>query len=202
MEHRNNYLIQAGQAKARFLTYDQAALIRKFRLQADEQYLYVTMLQRRYRLGRLNGDLQRQEGDLWQDANTFPEVMTLLDLLCDSRDDRWISGRWKNMQAFGMQFHQNLLEDSVDPVAQQFDRNPELLIRGCKRLGAEPIPGGDYGYGVELFDGLKIGILFWHGDEEFLPRLRFLWDENAKMYIRYETMYYAVGLLKQRLLEE
>ena len=55
------------------------------------------------------------------------------------------------------------------------------------------------GYAVELFDGLKIGILFWAGDEEFTPRFRYLWDENADQYIRYETMFYAVDLLRQRL---
>ena len=55
------------------------------------------------------------------------------------------------------------------------------------------------GYAVELFDGLKIGILFWAGDEEFTPRFCYLWDENADQYIRYETMFYAVDLLRQRL---
>ena len=35
----------------------------------------------------------------------------------------------------------------------------------------------------------------------FLPRLRYLWDENASQYIRYETMYFAIGLLKRRILE-
>lgn len=202
MERVNNYAIQAGQAKARFLTYDQQALIRKFNLKHDEAYLYVTMLCRPYRLSRTTGNLEVLLQDSWQDANSFGEVMTLLDLLCDSREDRWIRGQWKNMQAFGMQFHQNLLEEPRDPVAEAFDREPERLLRAFGRLGAEKIPGGDYGFAVELFDGLKIGILFWHGDEEFLPRLRFLWDENAKMYIRYETMYYAIGLLKQRLMED
>ena len=54
---------------------------------------------------------------------------------------------------------------------------------------------------MERFDGLRIGVLFWAGDEEFLPRLRYLWDENAKQYIRYETMYFAVNLLLRRLRE-
>ena len=202
MPRVNNYLIQAGQAKTRFLTYDQQALIRKFSLEADEAYLYVKLLGRRYRLSRRTGDLEFFRDGGWRDGNSFGEVMTLLDMLCDSRDDRWITGRWRNMQSFGLQFHRNLLEESRDPVAERFDREPERLIRVLEKLGAERIPGGDYGFAVELFDGLKIGMLFWHGDEEFLPRLRFLWDENAKMYIRYETMHYAVGLLKQRLLED
>lgn len=197
----DNYAIQARQAKARFLGYDQEKLIRKFGLRADEGYLYVKMFCKTYRISRTTGDMEFLAGDSWHDGNSHAEVMTLLDLLCDSREDRWIAGRWKSMHSFGLQFHQNLLEDARDPVAECFDRDPERLRRACAALGAERIPGGDYGYGVELFDGLKIGILFWHGDEEFAPRLRFLWDENANMYIRYETMYYAVGMLKEELMK-
>ena len=201
MKKRDNYQIQAAQAKARFLTYDQERLIKKFRLEHDDIYFYVNFLCKQYRVSRKTGDMEFRDGDAWRDGNTYEEVMTLLDLLCDSRDDRWISGRWSNMQAFGLQFHQNLLEEPRDPAAAYFDRDPERLRRACRALGGEPIPGGDIGFSVELFDGLRIGVLFWAGDEEFLPRLRYLWDENAKQYIRYETMYFAVNLLMRRLRE-
>ena len=201
MERRNNYLIQEQQAKERFLTYDQQKLIRKFGLQFDAEYLYVRLLCRLYRLSRTTGDLQRQEGGTWCDGNTYEEVMTLLDLLCGSRDDRSLSHRWQNMQTFGLQFHQNLLEEPRDPRAERFDRQPELLHLAARELGAEAISGGDIGYAFELFEGLKIGLLFWHGDDEFAPRIRYLWDENAKQYIRYETMYFAVNLLHRRLNE-
>jgi hypothetical protein len=76
-----------------------------------------------------------------------------------------------------------------------------LLHRAAKALGADVIKGGDMGYAFTLFEGLKIGLLFWHGDEEFLPRIRYLWDANAKQYIRYETMYFAVDLLLRRIRE-
>jgi len=33
----------------------------------------------------------------------------------------------------------------------------------------------------------------------FPPNLRFLWDENADQYIRYETMYFAKALLLNRI---
>ena len=201
MARVNNYLIQAQQAKARFLTYDQEKLIKKFTFQADNQFLYPVLLYKQYRLSRRTGDLERLEGDSWQDANTFEELMTLLDMLCDSRDDRSLSGRWQNMQTFGLQFHQNLLEEAKDPFASRIDQDPDYLHRAARALGAEAISGGDMGYAFELFDGLKIGVLFWHGDDEFLPRVRYLWDENAKQYIRYETMYYAVNLLRQRIAE-
>ena len=201
MARVNNYLIQARQAQAKFLTYDQEKLIAKCGLEADEQYLYLTLLYKPYRLSRTTGNLQRLDGAIWQDANSFEEIMTLLDLLCDSREDRCLSGHWQNMQTFGMQFHQNLLEDRKDPFATRIDSDPALLHRAAKALGAEVISGGDFGYGFELFDGLKIGLLFWHGDEEFFPRIRYLWDANAKQYLRYETMYYAVDLLHRRIAE-
>ena len=199
MARTNNYLMQAQQAKRHFLTYDQDKLIAKFNLTADEAFLYVKLLCKQYRLDRKTGDLFRREGTHWQDGNSFEEVMTLLDLLCDSRDDRHLSGRWRSMQSFGLEFHQNLLENRRDGLADYFDTQPEKLRQACLVLNAEPIPGGDMGYAVELFDGLKIGILFWAGDEEFTPRFRYLWDENADQYIRYETMFYAVDLLRQRL---
>ena len=44
-------------------------------------------------------------------------------------------------------------------------------------------------------------VQLWYGDEEFPPRLRFLWDENTTRYIRYETTWYALGLLMKRLRE-
>ena len=199
MVYRDNYLIQAGLAKARFLTYDQEKLIRKFSLASDADYLYVNLLCQPYRISRSTGNLQKREGAAWLDGNSYEEVMTLLDLLCDSRDDRRLAGTFQSMQTFGMQFHQNLLEDARDPFAEIIDANPTLLHRAAAALGAEALSGADMGYAFELFDGLKIGLLFWHGDEEFAPRVRYLWDSNARQYIRYETMYFAVSLLRRRI---
>lgn len=201
MRRINNYAIQAQAAKARFLTYDQAALIRKFRLRSDGSYLYPVLLGREYRVSRSTGDLEKRIGDTWADGNSFEEVLTLFDLLCDARQDRCLSGRWKSMQSFGHQFHSGLLEEGRNPAAERFDRDPDALRRGCLALHGTPFPGCDVGYAVELFDGLSIALQFWHGDEEFAPRLRYLWDENALQYLRYETMYYAVGLLLDRLRE-
>ncbi len=201
MERENNYLVQAAQARKRFLSYDQGRLIRKLKLKYDDTYLYTVMLFQPYRIHRSTGDVERLEKDSWVDANTFAEVMTLLDLVCDSREDRFLACRWKNMNAFGLMFHQNLLEGAKDPWAEKFDKNPEGFRRACLALHGQPIPQGDVAYAIELFDGLCIGVQLWLGDEEFPPSLRFLWDENATMYIRYETMYYARGMLLQ-LLEE
>lgn len=202
MARTNNYLIQARQAKARFLTYDQSRLIAKLNLRSDGEYLYVPMLGQTYRISRTSGDMQRQTAGDWVDGNSYDEVMTLLDLLCDSREDRHISGRWKNMTSFGLMFHQNLLEEQKDPWAEKFQADPEGFRKACLALDGTPLPNGDIAYAIELFDGLPIAVQLWFGDDEFPPNLRFLWDENALMYIKYETMYFAKGMLLSRIEEQ
>lgn len=197
----DNYLIQAAQAKAYFLSYDQEKLIRKLNLKADAAYLYTAMLGIPYRIDRETGDIHRLEGSNWVDAGTHAEVMTLLDLVCDSRDDRFLSGRLKNMASFGLMFHQNLLE-TKDNWAQKCQDDLEGFHRACRALGGTPVKIGDAAYAIELFDKLCIILQLWLGDEEFPPSLRFLWDENALMYLKYETMYFARGLLLKRLGEE
>ena len=199
MERRDNYRAQLEQAKQTFLHYDQQKLIEKLKLPHDEAYLYPNLLGSRYRIHRKNGDFQRQREESWVDATTHSEVMTLLDLICDSREDRFLAHRWKDMVGFGRMFHQNLHE--TDPWALRFQEDPEALARACTALGGVIFPNGDVAYEMELFDGLPLVLQLWLGDEEFPPRLRFLWDENARMYLKYETMYFAKALLLNRIRE-
>ena len=199
MERVNNYLIQAQQAKQRFLTYDQNRLIQKLQLNADETHLYVNMLSRRYRIERLSGAIEKEAASGWEAADSYEETMTLLDLVCDSKETRFLTGTWKNMTDFGLMFHRNLLETAKDPWAEKFQADPDAFQKACKALGGKPFPLGDLAYSIELFDGLSILIQLWFGDEEFPASVRYLWDENALMYIKYETMYFAKGLLLQEI---
>lgn len=199
MARTDNYLIQAQQAKACFLTYDAEALAKKLNAKLDAEYLYTTFFGQSYRVSRKTGDIQRLEDGAWRDGNSYEEVMTLLDLICDSREDRRVSGRWKAMQDFGLQFHQKLLEDGHDPWVERFQNELPAFRRACLALGGKPLPVGDAAYAFEVFDGLGIAVQLWLGDDEFPPNLRFLWDENAGQYIRYETMYFAKALLLTRI---
>lgn len=198
----DNYLLQAAQAKTRFLTYDQEAIIQKLSLTFDEDYLYIPMLSRRYRVSRASGDMEKQVRGLWEDGNSHAEVMTLLDLLCDCKPNRYLTGRLKSMSDFGLLFHQNLLENAKDPWARLFQDRLEQFHKACRALNGQKLSMGDAAYAIELFDGLSIVVQLWLGDEEFPPNLRFLWDENALDYIRYETMYFAKGMLLERIREE
>ena len=127
--------------------------------------------------------------------------MTILDWLCDSRPDRYPTGRWINVVSHGHYFHSNLQEEGEDPLATAFDKEPEKFHKACLALGGQKHQSADISYTLELLDGLQILVQFWHGDEEFPPRLRFLWDENVLRYIRYETTWYAIGMLVKKLKE-
>ena len=201
MARVNNYLIQASQAKERFLTYDQQKLIAKFQLEWDAEYFYVNLLWRKYRIHRATGNMEYRNGENWLDGNSYNEVMTILDLLCDSRDDRSLTGKLASMASFGRIFYQSSYDDKPDPSARWIQDHLTAFQEACTHFGA-PISGSDFGFAFELFDGLKLGFHFWEGDEEFAPRLRFLWDENALQYLRFETMHMAVNLLLDFLKQE
>lgn len=197
---QDNYRLQMKQAQERFLTYDQNRLIEKFGLTADRDFLYMSFFARPHRLSRKTGALEYEKDGQWQDGNTFPRVLTLLDILCDSRDSRCPSGVWQSMESFGMHIHRTLLEER-DPMAEAFDKNPQGLAWACTRIGARPMDWGDVGCALEVMDGLEMGMQFWQSDEDFPPQIRWFWDKNALEYLRYETMYYAVSLLRQELWE-
>ena len=198
MPHPDNYRLQVEGAKKYFLRYDQQQLIQKLNLRHDPDYLYTEMLSRQYRIHRHNGNVDRLE-DIWVETNSHGEVMTLLDLVCDSREDRWPARRWQNMTNFGRVFHRSLMEEQTDPFAQAIQDNPAAFRSACEALHGEPGPGADISYALPFFDGLQIAIQFWEGDEEFPPRVRWLWDENALMYLKYETMWFALGLIRSRI---
>ena len=200
MEKRDNYKIQVQQAKRHFLTYDQKELIDRCNLRFDDQYFYVRFLGAEYRICRGNGDMERLSGDKWIDGNGFGEVMTLLDWLCDSSRERYMTGRYVNIVTQGHYFHRDL-QEKKDPDAEYFSRHPDEFHRACRALGGEPASGADMAYTIELMDGLKVYIKLWHADEEFPPQLTILWEENVLRYIRYETTWFAVGLILQRIRE-
>ena len=198
---RNNYEIQVAQAKKHFLTYDQQELIKRCALRFDDAFFYIRFLSDDYRICRTSGDMQRFLDGQWKDGNSFGEVMTILDWLCDSAADRYITHRWTNIVTQGHYFHRSLQEEKKDADADFFDAHPQAFATACEALGGERVAGADIGYAIELVDGLRVLVQLWYGDEEFPPRLCCLWDENVLRYIRYETTWYALGLLVRRIRE-
>lgn len=190
----------ARSAQERFLTYDQTVLIAKSPVTFDEACLYLPVLDRTCRIHRRTGDLFWSSSEGWLPSTDYYDALTVFDYLCDARPDRRPTGELRSMASFGHQFHTGLLEDGeASPLERAIDADPAAFARACSALGGIPFPSCDIGVTLPFFPDLNVTIQFWHSDDEFPARLRYLWDRSATDYLRYETMYYALMLLGSRL---
>ena len=197
----DNYQIQAQRARQRFLTYDQQQIIAKSPLTFDDDYLYLPVLDRTCMIRRQTGELFWQAGGVCTPSHDPSDATTIFDYLCDSRRDRCLSGEFIAMANFGHQFHSGLLESGApSALERRADQDLPGFCRACRALGGEPVTGGDAGFRLRFFPDLPVVLRFWASDEEFPAQLRFYWDKNTLFYLRYETMYYALGILQSRLL--
>ena len=89
------------------------------------------------------------------------------------------------------------MEDS--PLSRLADRAPDAFSASCRALGGVPVEMGDLAFRIPVFPGLEMLLKFYHGDEEFPPRLTYLWDRNALSFLRYESVYYVSGCLSGRM---
>ena len=94
-----------------------------------------------------------------------------------------------------------VLASGSGPLEQAIDADPGTFRRACLALGAAETAGGDLSFDLPLLPDLPLRLRFWHGDEEFEPRLDLLFDRNTLAFLRYETIWYAAGVLRRRLRE-
>ena len=78
----SNYDLQVDVGRKIFLEYDQALMIQKFSLQADESWIYLTYMNTPCRIERATGRIEEIAGGQWTECRNFSTVMTIYDLLC------------------------------------------------------------------------------------------------------------------------
>ena len=200
MQRKDNYAITAEEARKRFLTYDLSKIISKTPLTQDEDYLYLPVLDRTCRIEKSTGKLAWSTPSGWMESAAFHDVLTIFDYLCDSKEVRCPTGEMKSMASFGKLFHSGLLDEGApSELEKTIDSHPELFKTACEKLGGIPFQTGDLAYTFRFFPDLPMTVQFWHSDEDFPPQLRYFWDAAANDFIRYETMFYALGILRERL---
>ena len=197
----SNYDITRDRVRGVFLQYDQQKMIDKFALKSDDTYIYVTMLRREYRIGRKTGVIEwSDDGFRTSREADFDASLTICDVLCDSKDDCRLSGRFASLQNLkGMVRVAGPDGALFQPYADRFCGHVEALRTACCRFGTPVALPGDVAVRFEAFPFLPVILQFWDADEEFPAALKFLFDENMLDFMRYETTFYLTTHILTRL---
>ena len=191
---RDNYALQAEAARLRFLTYDKTTMpVRK-----DADFLHLAFCGSDYHVSRKDGHIFRRVGNEWLSADSHGEVLTIFDYLCDAKPDRISAGIFVSMASLGGHVHTGLADRS-GPLEWAIDADPAAFCRACLELGGRESAGGDLCFELKIFPELPVRLQFWHADEDFPPKLDLYWDKNALQFLRYETLWYAAGVLRRQI---
>lgn len=200
----SNYEIQTQKALLLFPKWDHEKIAKKFNLELDENYLYINFIGQKYRLNRQNGSIQYISKNNTYINATYNEVMSILDLFDYSKEHLHLSGNWctpnslKGVVNGGNVGGKNTMFGKYETL---FSNNINLLSKACEKLGGQKIDEADIGYIINIFDFLPVKFLFYEADCDFPPEIKFLWDENVLDYIRFETTFFALFHLLQRIAE-
>lgn len=199
----SNYALQVDMTRSLFLQYDQAALIRKFRLDADDAFLHLTYMNTPCRICRSSARVDECIDGVWHECRSYNTVMTLYDLLCHSQGDRApaLSGSWCTIGSFVV----TGVSDAggfTRQYAEMFRERVDDLADACVQLGGvvkKPMAGADVTCEMPVTPFFPVLLQFWDGDDEFPPKLTLLWDRNAMRFLHFETTFFLQGDLLQRL---
>lgn len=199
----DNYDRQVDIAKGIFLEYDQALMIRKYRLDADEQYIYLTYLNTPCRICRQSGGIEEQICNQWRECRDFSTVMTIYDLLCYHKGETApvLFGQWCAVGTFVVTGVTHT-DTFTKKYAKLFDGRLEQLKKAMQKLGGvlqPPMAGADLTCKFPVTPFFSVLLQFWAADEEFPPKLLILWDRNADSFLHFETTFYLQGDLLNRL---
>ncbi|MBR4078892.1 MAG: DUF3786 domain-containing protein [Christensenellaceae bacterium] len=202
---KNNYEQMRNEMRIHFLDYDQPEMIRKFSLKHDDKYIYIRFLARDYRISRQNGIVEGSDNGFSNTSEAdYNESMTIYDILCCSKPDCALSGKYALSSSLKGIIHTGwnvgggtMFQQFSDTFDKLFDRLPYA----CELLGGVPEGRGDISYRIPMFDFLPVLFSFWRSDDEFPADIRLLWDTNVLDFMHYETLWFAAGHLMRRLEE-
>ncbi|MBQ4337100.1 MAG: DUF3786 domain-containing protein [Lentisphaeria bacterium] len=199
----DNYDLQVDIGKRIFLEYDQERIIQKFRLEADEQWLYLSWFNAPCRIHRETGGIEEYCRGTWQACRDFSMVMTIYDLLCYHKGAfaPALTGQWcavGNFVVTGV----TQTETFTKQYARLFDGRLPALRAACETLGGilQPsVAGADLTCRFPVTAFFPVLLQFWQGDDEFPPKLMLLWDRNTDQFLHFETTFYLQDHLLRRL---
>ena len=204
----SNYEIQSEKAKKELLKFDYEEIVEKLDLKHDDEYLYLKFIDGEYRLGKKTAEFERLEGENTYKNAGFNEVMSILDLFAYlsklSKDQLKAT---KNFVAptglKGVVNTGNIQTHSwvFSKHAKAFSGKTDKLEEACKKMGGTKINQGDVGYIIDIFDYIQVMFVYYEEDSDFEAEIKVLWTDNVLDFVHYETTYYMLGRLFERMAE-
>ena len=200
---KSNYEQQVDVGKKIFLGYNQKTLIKKFRLQADDMWIYICYMNTPYRISRNTGKIEEHITDGWIPCRTYNTVMTIYDLLCFHQGENApaLFGQWCAVGTFVVTGVQDT-DIFTKKYASFFNGHIAELKAACESMGGilQPrVAGADITYEIYVTPFFPVLFQFWEGDEDFAPKLMLKWDRNADKFLHFETTFFLQGDLLERL---
>ena len=199
-----NYEKQVYIARELFLKYDQEKMIRTFALAHDAEFLYLELLHELCRISRSTGTVEQQRGGVWHQCANYELVLTVYDVLCSSVPHPKLSGEWTPLYGLQATMSSPNQDKLFGSYGARFQDRTRQLSQACRTLGGEmqSVPkSADVCSRIPILPFFPVIFQFWEGDEEFAPKIMILWDKKALDFMHFETLYYVIGLLLQRLAE-
>lgn len=199
----SNYEVMRNQMRGEFVKYDQEQMIQKFDLTYDEAYLYLTFVKKSYRIDRREGVITWSEDQFLTVVEAdYNESMTIYDVLCYSKADCHLSGKFCPIHAAkGVTRTMHAGSGMFQKTAERFQGRIEALRYACEALGEPADLIGDVAAKLEVFSFLPVIFQYWEGDDEFPPNLKFMFDENILDYMHFETVHFMMGHILRRIEE-
>lgn len=199
----SNYETMQNSMQIRFLKYNQESMIEKFHLDRDGDNLYIRFCGRMYRISRRSGKVTWSEDGFLNciDAG-YNEAMSIYDVLCDSKENCRLSGRFCTLDRLkGTVLSAQPGKELFARQVHDLDKKTEQFCHACETLGGEKGKIGDVSYCLYPFEFLPMMLQFWNSDEEFPASLKIMWDENILDYLHYETTFFIVSHMLCRIQE-
>ena len=129
-----------------FLQYDQATMIHKYSLDYNSDWLYITFINRTYRINRKTGSVQWSDNDfeIIHEAN-HNEAMTIYDVLCYSKDRCHLSHEFVNINSLSSVRTGNLSPNRgfFQNTADFFNGKTVELRNACIALSGKELEKGE-----------------------------------------------------------
>ena len=199
----SNYEITRDRMRIEFLKYDQEHMIRKFSLKSDRSYLYISFMQRAYRISRRTGVVEWSENGFSTSVEAdHDESMTIYDILCCSKDNCRLSGHYCPAGMLKGTVQSSGSGGSLfQKAADRFNGKQKELEAVCGIFGETIGLKGDVAAKLYPFTFLPVILQYWEADDEFPANLKFMFDENILDYMHYETIFFMTGHIIKRIEE-